>query len=88
MKGIAIIASMVTSIQSVVSFSTDSPALEEKKKKSRKETPQSIIPVCLCLLHPLSWLLQFQLCSEDVVLINLGLNEVGLEEIINWLGRK
>lgn len=86
MTGIAIIASMVTSIQSVVSFSTDSPALEEKK--SRKETPQSIIPVCLRLLHPLSWLLQFQLCSEDVVLINLGLNEVGLEEIINWLGRK
>lgn len=86
MTGIAIIASMVTSIQPVVSFNADSPALE--KKKSRKETPQSIIPVCLCLLHPLSWLLQFQLCSEDVVLINLGLNEVGLEEIINWLGRK
>lgn len=85
MTGKAVIASMVTSIQSVVSFNTDSPALE---KESRKETPPSIIPVCLCLLHPLSWLLQFQLCSEDVVLINLGLNEVGLEEIINWLGRK
>lgn len=75
--------------QPVVSFYNDSPALEKKKKKEHKrKSPHCIIPVHLCLLHPLSWLLQFEVCSGDVVLINRGLNEVGPEEIINWPGRK
>lgn len=72
--------------QSVVSFYTDSPALE---KRSTKERPHNISSLCVCVYwQPLSWLLQFQVCSQDVLLINLGLKEVGLEEIINLLGRK
>lgn len=55
---------------------------------SKYKSDRRVYHRCNWLLHPLSRLLQLQLCSKGVVMMNLGLNEVGSQEIINWLGRK
>lgn len=78
-RSVAVADSMVTSSPSALS-SRQNVLLQKHKRDLR-----AVILVRSC---PLSRLLQFQLCFKDVVLTNLGLKEVALKEIINWLGRK